>query len=186
MHWKGLWGLFSFHGEVKDAFVPIKKSKDGTRFGFFRYSNDTDAHRAIERLNGFVLLGYRIGVKMASFRGKRKIWKRRSTDANVLRNKDQYSFEKDRNDDGKGDISACSKEDFIKNRDYLEEDGNQTRRVIGFVDKEQLWKLQRCLVGKSVTVCDSRCMAKRIAMFGLGELSIKRIQGRFFLIEVPN
>ncbi|TYJ31650.1 hypothetical protein E1A91_A06G213400v1, partial [Gossypium mustelinum] len=71
MHWKGLWALFSFHGEVKDAFIPIKKSKSGTRFGFVRYSSVIDAQRAINRLNGFVILGYRISVKMASFRGRR-------------------------------------------------------------------------------------------------------------------
>ncbi|TYH95086.1 hypothetical protein ES332_A12G083300v1 [Gossypium tomentosum] len=195
MHWKGLWALFNYHGEVKDAFIPIKKNKDGKMFGFVRYSNDTDAQRAIVRLNGFVLLGYRIRVKMASFRGNRKSWKIRSTNANVLRNKDQNGFEKDRNDIGKGDSFACSKKDLIKERNCSGEDGNQVRRVKGFVDeecpnsgyyKEQLWKLQRCLVGKVVTVCDLRSLAERLAKFGFGELIVKRIQGRFFLIEVPD
>ncbi|KAH1037926.1 hypothetical protein J1N35_039669 [Gossypium stocksii] len=56
-----------------DAFIPTKKSKGGTRFGFVRYSNVKDANRAIDRLNGFVLLGYRIGVKISSFSRNRKI-----------------------------------------------------------------------------------------------------------------
>ncbi|KAK5840753.1 hypothetical protein PVK06_009656 [Gossypium arboreum] len=55
MHWKGLWALFSF--------------------------SRRDAQRAIDRLNGFVILGYRIGVKMASFRGKRVIWRKRNSEA---------------------------------------------------------------------------------------------------------
>ncbi|KAH1057947.1 hypothetical protein J1N35_036012 [Gossypium stocksii] len=61
MHWKGLWALFSFHREVKDAFIPNKKSKVGSRFGFVRFSSVTYAQRVIKRLNGFILLGYRIG-----------------------------------------------------------------------------------------------------------------------------
>ncbi|MBA0866546.1 hypothetical protein Goshw_022132, partial [Gossypium schwendimanii] len=34
MHWNGLWVLFRYHGEVIDAFIPVKKSKSGRRFGF--------------------------------------------------------------------------------------------------------------------------------------------------------
>lgn len=34
MHWKGLWALFRFHGNVLDAFIPAKKSMKGKRFGF--------------------------------------------------------------------------------------------------------------------------------------------------------
>ncbi|KAH1047052.1 hypothetical protein J1N35_037836 [Gossypium stocksii] len=186
MHWKGLWALFNFHGEVKDAFMPIKKSKDGKRFSFVRYSNDIDAQRAIKRLNGFVLLGYRIRVKMASFRGNRKFWKRRSNDANMPKNKDQNGFYTDRNVSGKGDSSTYSKEDPSKERNCLGVEGIQERRVKGFVDEEQLRKLQKCLVGKVANVCDSRCLVERLAKFGLGELIIKRIQMRFFLIEVPD
>ncbi|KAH1073111.1 hypothetical protein J1N35_025439 [Gossypium stocksii] len=186
MHWKGLWVLFNFHGEVKDAFIPIKKSKNGKRFSFVRYSNDIDAQRAIEKLNGFVLLGYRIRVKMASFRGNRKFWKRRSNAANMPKNKDQNGFDTDRNVSGKGDSSTCSKEDPSKEMDYLGVEGIQERRVKGFVDEEQLWKLEKCLVGKVANVCDSRSLVERLAKFGLGELIIKRIQGRFLLIEVPD
>ncbi|PPS02403.1 hypothetical protein GOBAR_AA18256 [Gossypium barbadense] len=120
MHWKGLWTLFNFHGVVKDAFILNKKSKVGSRFGFVRFSCVTDAQRAIERLNGFVILGYRIGVKMASFKG-RKIWRKKNTHA----------------------ISIT-------------------------------------------TVSDTRSMAERLSKFGLEEISVKRIQGRFFLIEVPD
>ncbi|KAB2085563.1 hypothetical protein ES319_A05G406400v1 [Gossypium barbadense] len=74
MHWKGLWALFSYHGEVLDVFISVKRCKDGKRFSFVRFSNILDAHRAIDRLNDFVLLGYRIGVKMSSYGGGRHFW----------------------------------------------------------------------------------------------------------------
>ncbi|TYJ22402.1 hypothetical protein E1A91_A08G123800v1, partial [Gossypium mustelinum] len=71
MHWKGLWALFGYHGDVIDAFIPSKRCRNGKRFGFVRFSNERDALRAIVRLNGFFLLGKRIGVKMASYNGRR-------------------------------------------------------------------------------------------------------------------
>ncbi|KAH1057946.1 hypothetical protein J1N35_036011 [Gossypium stocksii] len=63
---------------------------------------------------------------------------------------------------------------------------NQVRVVQSFVEAELLWKLQHCLVGESATVCDTRSMDERLTKFGLGEILVKRIQGRFFLIEVPD
>ncbi|MBA0813580.1 hypothetical protein Gohar_027416, partial [Gossypium harknessii] len=47
MHWKGLRVMFRFHGEVLVAFIQAKRSKEGKRFGFVRFSNMTDARRAI-------------------------------------------------------------------------------------------------------------------------------------------
>ncbi|KAG8487943.1 hypothetical protein CXB51_018262 [Gossypium anomalum] len=61
MHWKGLWALFRYHCDVVDAFIPSKRCRNGKRFGFVRFSNERDTLRAIMRLNGFLLLGKRIG-----------------------------------------------------------------------------------------------------------------------------
>ncbi|KAL4340946.1 hypothetical protein GQ457_08G022140 [Hibiscus cannabinus] len=52
LHWKGLWTLFSHHGDVKDAFIPKKRSQSGHRFGFVRFANLVDALRALERFDG--------------------------------------------------------------------------------------------------------------------------------------
>ncbi|KAK8357640.1 hypothetical protein V6Z11_A05G434400 [Gossypium hirsutum] len=181
MHWKGQWALFSYHGEVLDVFISVKRCKDGKRFSFVRFSNILDAHRAIDRLNDFVLLGYRIGVKMSSYGGGRKIWRRRS-----ISYKDHVGSEKNRYVWEKGDTSGTSKDDRIANSDVSKKNRFQTRVVKGFVEEELRWKLQRCLVGESASVFDSRNMAERLTKFGLGEISVKRIQGRFFLIEVPD
>ncbi|PPR82024.1 hypothetical protein GOBAR_AA38690 [Gossypium barbadense] len=78
MHWKGLWALFGYYGEVVDAFIPTKRCRNGQRFGFVRFSNEKDAQRVILRLNGFFLLGKRIGMKMARYNGRRKFWRKAS------------------------------------------------------------------------------------------------------------
>ncbi|GMJ14392.1 hypothetical protein HRI_005108400 [Hibiscus trionum] len=67
LHWKGLWTLFSYHGDVLDAFIPKKRSRGGHRFGFVRYLKMNDALRAQERLDGFHIFGYRVQVHLARF-----------------------------------------------------------------------------------------------------------------------
>ncbi|MBA0737971.1 hypothetical protein Gogos_011388 [Gossypium gossypioides] len=52
MHWKGLWVLFQFHGNVLDAFILAKRSMKGKRFGFVRFTKPVDAQREISRLDG--------------------------------------------------------------------------------------------------------------------------------------
>ncbi|KAL4272375.1 hypothetical protein GQ457_13G028830 [Hibiscus cannabinus] len=47
LHWQGLWFAFARHGEVVDAFIPLKKNRSGSRFGFVRFSNLENAQRAI-------------------------------------------------------------------------------------------------------------------------------------------
>ncbi|KAH1063661.1 hypothetical protein J1N35_028648 [Gossypium stocksii] len=84
MHWKGLWTLFSYHSKVVDAFIPEKKGKCGKRFGFMRFNNFSYAQKAISRLNGFVILGSRIRVKIARFKGRREIWRRVTMRRNTL------------------------------------------------------------------------------------------------------
>lgn len=58
--------------------------------------------------------------------------------------------------------------------------------VEGHVENEQLWNLQRCLVGETTSICDTKCLSERIVRAGFGELTVKKIQGRYFLIEVPD
>ncbi|KAK8989578.1 hypothetical protein V6N11_064000 [Hibiscus sabdariffa] len=66
MQWKGLWHLFARHGEVKRAFIAKKLSRGGKRFGFVSFGMESDASRAMERLNGFSVYGYRLTVKLAN------------------------------------------------------------------------------------------------------------------------
>ncbi|MFQ6627979.1 hypothetical protein Gotur_007272 [Gossypium turneri] len=72
MYWKGLWVFLQFHRNVLDAFIPVKRSMEGKRFGFVRFANLENAQRVILRLDCFVILGKKVWVKLAKFSGKRK------------------------------------------------------------------------------------------------------------------
>ncbi|MBA0577881.1 hypothetical protein Golob_024230 [Gossypium lobatum] len=147
MQWKGLWALFSFHGNVVDAFIPEKKSKSGKRFGFVRFTNFTDAQRAISRLNGFVILGSKIWVNLARFKERRHIWRKVSSHRNTMvskeSNKDGVEGENKRNE--------CDKEMDVTwdniTRDQRRGDEsclrkvNQSKVVQGHIEDEHLWKL---------------------------------------------
>ncbi|PPD76600.1 hypothetical protein GOBAR_DD26476 [Gossypium barbadense] len=106
MHWKGLWALFRYHGEVIDAFIP--------EFG-------------------------RIEV---------------------------------------GESSLRSNYDPNKKDEEVVKEKNTNIVVQGHVEEEQLWNLQRCLVGTTATCCDSKSLFERIVRSGLWEIKIRRMQGR--------
>ncbi|KAK8608781.1 hypothetical protein V6N13_024194 [Hibiscus sabdariffa] len=69
LHWSGLRQVFGRHGDITDQFIAGKLDRAGKRFGFVRFSNWTDANRAIERLNGFSLFGHRLSVSVARYGG---------------------------------------------------------------------------------------------------------------------
>ncbi|KAG5546352.1 hypothetical protein RHGRI_018509 [Rhododendron griersonianum] len=59
---------FNKFGEVKDAFIPRKRSKrTGNKFGFVRYNCYTATTMAISRMNGVWVENERLFVKEASF-----------------------------------------------------------------------------------------------------------------------
>ncbi|KAK8475368.1 hypothetical protein V6N13_019904 [Hibiscus sabdariffa] len=65
------------HDDLLDAYVANKKDKQGQRFGFVRFSNQRDADRAIERLNGFHLYGFKVRVTVARFNARTTYWRRK-------------------------------------------------------------------------------------------------------------
>ncbi|KAH1130481.1 hypothetical protein J1N35_001859 [Gossypium stocksii] len=108
---------------------------------------------------------------MARYVGKRELRR------NDLAQNGQDQREKlvqDRNNDDKFVNDACKEVKMEK------------RIVQGFVDKEQLWNLQKCLVCESISVCDLKSLNDRIAKIGLREITIRKIQGRHFLVEIPD
>ncbi|KAK8613353.1 hypothetical protein V6N13_101118 [Hibiscus sabdariffa] len=80
MHWQGLWASFAHHGDVVDSFILVKRSRDGNKFGFVRYSRLADAQRAISRLGLFTLFGSRISVGLAKYKVRNKYWKKVHTE----------------------------------------------------------------------------------------------------------
>ncbi|PPD67330.1 hypothetical protein GOBAR_DD35792 [Gossypium barbadense] len=171
MHWKGLCSLFSYHGKVVDAFIPEKKSKRGSRFGFVRYTNYSDAYRAISRLNGFVILGSRIWVKVV------RAFKQRNP--SFLKESSQKGLENVK----RGKEVEEQLED-VQTPNML--DRRVAEVVQGHVEDEQLWKLQKCLVGEVASFCELKSLVDKVARIGLGEIGVKRIQGNYFLIEIQD
>ncbi|KAK8681324.1 hypothetical protein V6N13_053728 [Hibiscus sabdariffa] len=72
MQWKGLWHAFERDGDVIEAYIARKLSISGRKFGFVRFKSIDDATRAIDRLNGFTLYGFRFLVFEAKFKTRSK------------------------------------------------------------------------------------------------------------------
>ncbi|MBA0752842.1 hypothetical protein Gogos_005572, partial [Gossypium gossypioides] len=133
-----------------------KRAMKEKRFGFVRFRSMTDARRAIGRLNGFVIMGNRLSVELAKYEGKRMIWKKQS---------------RADGSDGKGK--------------WERREGRNMKRK-GYVEDEQLWKLQRSMVGVTASCSDVKAVQEQLTKVGLGEIKIRKIQCRVFLIDIPD
>ncbi|KAG8496367.1 hypothetical protein CXB51_007606 [Gossypium anomalum] len=170
MHWKGLWALFGYHGDV-DAFILYKMRKNSKMFGFVRFSNGRGTLRAIMRLNGFFLLKKRIGVKMASYNSKRKSWRIGSNQKDK-----ELSVKTDREE-------KCEEKNDNCVRGGMK---TETRKVKGHVENKLLRNLQKCLVCESISVCNSKSINDLLAKIGPGEITEIRIPGRHFLVDITD
>ncbi|MBA0753770.1 hypothetical protein Gogos_020940, partial [Gossypium gossypioides] len=162
----------------------VKRSIEGKRFGFVRFAKLVDAQRAISRLDGFVILGKKIWVKMARFSGKRKIWKKVQAKKDLSQKEEMQSrgmeYQEEERDESNGNLL----DGRLKSVEVEKIGMNKMKVVEGQVQNEQLWNLQRCLVGETAYFCNSNSLSERIARLGLEELIVKSIQGRYFLIEI--
>ncbi|KAL4386797.1 hypothetical protein GQ457_09G014390 [Hibiscus cannabinus] len=160
MQWKGLWHLFARHGEVTRTYIARKLSRGGKWFGFVSFGEDSDATRAMESLNGFNVYGYRLTVKVAN---------------------QKNDFIGSRTNDGIG--IKTNKVGGGANMDAAEGSvqGAKVKKVRGHVQDEDLWELQKCLVGEMATVCSVRAIADRLEKWGLNGIKVQRMGGKDFL-----
>ncbi|KAK8707435.1 hypothetical protein V6N13_058496 [Hibiscus sabdariffa] len=79
--WRGLWATFAHHGDMIDTFFPKKLSRSGKKFGFVCFTSRVDAYRAISRLNGFMLFGFKVSVFFARY-NDRKLFSRKVQNGN--------------------------------------------------------------------------------------------------------
>ncbi|KAE8659456.1 DNA-directed RNA polymerase isoform 3 [Hibiscus syriacus] len=75
LHHQGLRLLFDNYGEVVDSFIPFKRSKGGSRFGFVRFSRLEDAMRAIIRADRSWIQGNKVRVFLARFQPRDVFWR---------------------------------------------------------------------------------------------------------------
>ncbi|KAL4369086.1 hypothetical protein GQ457_05G026490 [Hibiscus cannabinus] len=168
-----------------NSFISKKLDREGKRFGFVRFSNKQDANRAIERLNGFSLYGFRLFVSVAKFQGRtsysRKVRNSRFRDITTQQASNKM-------EETKGDTCQTGKSTENEN-DFGEQFKQNTKcsRIIqGHVEEESLWRLSKCLVGTMTMVCSSESVMERLHNWGLGELKIKSMGGHRFFIKVPD
>ncbi|KAK8661614.1 hypothetical protein V6N13_091212 [Hibiscus sabdariffa] len=187
MHWKGLWATFGHHGEVIDAFIPAK-SRNGKRFGFVRFSSKVDANRAISRLNGSRLYRYRVLVALAKFGSRTSYWRKVNRTQSDCEQKDDSKQRKQNlaqtstiNTQKEHNHSGGTQANIEKGKNTIlpSLEKEKRRRVIGFVEEETLWKLQSYTTSDS----DAGRIHDRLCSWGLGEIKVKRLAGRVFLLE---
>ncbi|KAE8676932.1 Cleavage stimulation factor subunit 50 [Hibiscus syriacus] len=75
-HYKVLWLFFDKYGEVVDSFIPNKRSKGGSRFGFVRFTRLEDARKAINCVHRSWIQGNKIRVFMARYLPRDVFWRK--------------------------------------------------------------------------------------------------------------
>ncbi|KAK8662392.1 hypothetical protein V6N13_091970 [Hibiscus sabdariffa] len=170
LHWSGLRQTFGRHGDVVDSFIARKQNKAGKKFGFVRFSNKIDAERAIERLNGFKLYGSRLLVSKARFKARSSYWRKINKDTEHLK-------------DGESCKHYVSKKQTSDSLEESESKEKRALRIEGFIQEEDILKLNKCAIGTMATACSINSVTERLHGWGLGELIIKSMGGRCFLIE---
>ncbi|KAL4379166.1 hypothetical protein GQ457_02G027130 [Hibiscus cannabinus] len=157
LHWQGLWAAFAHHGEVVDTFIPMKRSRDGLRFGFVRFSNKGDALRAIVRLDDFVLFGSRISVSLARFNARSHYW-RKAPSKNLI---------SEQND-------SCNP---------VRQETQDKQLVEGIIDTGVIEKLKTSIIGTTKVVMEPEKLIELLENKGLREFEVRTIAGNQFLID---
>ncbi|KAL4363643.1 hypothetical protein GQ457_04G033040 [Hibiscus cannabinus] len=163
-HWKGLWHLFARHGEVNRAFIAKKLSRGGKRFDFVSFGMICDASRAMDRLNGFNVYGYSLTVKFAN----QNKWR-----ATGKQNRDQPNI-------GENGFRQTRNNQTVRDRSQREV---HKKKILGHVVDEDLWKLQRCLIGEMALVCSVQSIVNRLEQWGLNGIKVHRMGGKVFLLS---
>ncbi|GMI70147.1 hypothetical protein HRI_000684000 [Hibiscus trionum] len=187
LHWSGLRQTFGRHGDLVDSFIAKKRDKAGKRFGFVRFATWKDAYRAMERLNGFKLYGYRLTVSVARFNGRTSYWRRTRTNKEKLgeKERDQRDSANHRtvNQQGGEDVGLQKSESNKGKEENSTRETTNRIYVQGHVDEEAIRKLSKSVIGTTATVCSIETVKERLDKWGLGDLQVKRIGGQKFLIE---
>ncbi|KAL4383212.1 hypothetical protein GQ457_15G021230 [Hibiscus cannabinus] len=159
LHWSGLRHASRRHGDLMDSYIAKKVNRDEKRFGFVRFSNRTYANRAIERLHGFKLYGYKLSVSFAKFNTRTSFWRRKkkAKDFN-WETRRRSGIDRPQYRSTKQEMKYIEAKVW-KDKSELEEKEEQVlkqiRRIEGHIDNENLWKLGKCLVGTMAIVCSA-------------------------------
>ncbi|KAK8972988.1 hypothetical protein V6N11_028577 [Hibiscus sabdariffa] len=166
LHWKGLCQCFDRHGVVVDAFIPVKRAFDGTRFGFVCMASRVDALRAIERLDGFMLYGSWVKVLFAARATRDSFWRRKK--GSLPRPPDSPQ----------GVVGAVTAAMGIAESRVV----SPYRSVEGIVDDAKLAILQTCAIGWVKEAVPIRVLAQEMAAAGLQGFELVWVAGSMVLL----
>ncbi|KAE8726403.1 hypothetical protein F3Y22_tig00006992pilonHSYRG00031 [Hibiscus syriacus] len=71
-------------------------------------------------------------------------------------------------------------------QDFITKETRRVNQIVGHVEKEKLEKMRRCSVGEMATVCSVRSIESTLHEWGLGEIKVKRLGGKFFLLIIED
>lgn len=168
--------LFSNYGIVRDSFIPAKRSKRGSKFGFVRYDCSVSAAVAISRANGLEVEGNYLFVKKASFNLENK---RRSDDVDSskpIEDCRQKNMEL-RVDDGISYAQALK--GGVKH-------GNMKNSGSILVQPMGNGWLYRSAIGKIHKLISSEDLENIFKMEQIRDVQIRAIGGRFVIVTFPN
>ncbi|KAE8658559.1 hypothetical protein F3Y22_tig00116971pilonHSYRG00794 [Hibiscus syriacus] len=179
-HWKGLRFLFARYGNVVGAFIANKLSRKGKRFGFDRFGSKVEAERCLEKLNGFVLNDCKLSVQFEKSRESSRMGGSKDADR-VIRpwggcsqaetSKEASLRNLNQEKDQFGNFQAKNKEGGRLIRNEV----SSMKRIKGFVEKEVLLKLKKCLVDRMSTVCSMREISFRLQKWGLESIKVQHL-----------
>ncbi|KAK8668892.1 hypothetical protein V6N13_106338 [Hibiscus sabdariffa] len=136
---------------------------------------NVDADRAIERLHGFILYGWKLSVQVARNRYVRKGNQEDRQQTNMAEppRKGIDDQQKDYKVEARIEKKIPAEFDFER---------ENIKRVTGHVENEELWKLRRCLVGEMETVCSVSSIHNRLIKWGLGDINVQRLGAKLYLL----
>ncbi|KAK8656801.1 hypothetical protein V6N13_098738 [Hibiscus sabdariffa] len=183
LHWKGLWFSFARHGEVVNVYIARKRSRGGKRFGFVRMKGLESAEWVMNRLHGFILYGSKLTVKRARNNFE---WDRKRFSGSLphipgtMGNSVGTSL-------GHGEGLEASRLRRVSGDIAKVSMGNEKpKRITGHVEVEDLWRLRRCLVGVSDTICNVSSIHQRLVTWGLGKINVQRLGAKMFLLTIED
>ncbi|KAE8678066.1 hypothetical protein F3Y22_tig00111445pilonHSYRG00069 [Hibiscus syriacus] len=168
IHWKGLWHIVGRYGEVLSVYLPSKRSRAGSRFGFVKVGNMVEANRVKERLNGLMVYGSRISVSFAKY--SLKASKEKCEQCKLS---------------WKGNIANPFATGISQSKEASLACASR-KEVKGHVDEDEVRKLKRCLVGVMAGVCTVGSIVDRLHNWGLGEIKVQRLRGNSFLLTIDD
>ncbi|GKV22646.1 hypothetical protein SLEP1_g32498 [Rubroshorea leprosula] len=197
-----MWRTFHHFGRVFDIYSPMRRSRNGSRFGFVRYLEVSDEKELERRLNGIRVGNSNLRVNMPkyNFQKNETAVERRETDQVQHRRSYADVVKGSKKNDGKAKVETQSKQSWSK-QSWSKQNWSKPR---GF-KRNQYWKakeenrnwaglelkaskedeewLGSCMVGTVYSVEMVPFLQEKFYMEGYFTCKIRPMGGRLVLLE---